>query len=135
MRISSSKPRSIDSEAGVLPLINIVFLLLIFFMLAGQLSANDPLAVEPPESLSDSPPKEQTLTLFVSEDGRMMIEDTEVSLEQLEEEVSASLSQEMATDLEVKADNGLESTRLVQVMTRLRQAGVEQVTLLTNRRR
>ncbi|WP_022727422.1 ExbD/TolR family protein [Fodinicurvata sediminis] len=135
MRISSPRPRSIDSEAGVLPLINIVFLLLIFFMLAGQLSASDPLAVEPPESLSESLPKDQTLTLFISEDGQMVIEDTEVALEQLEEEISARLSRKVAADLEVKADNSLDSARLVQVMSRLRQAGVEQVTLLTNSRR
>lgn len=135
MRISSSRPRNIDSEAGVLPLINIVFLLLIFFMLAGQLSASDPLAVEPPESLSESLPEDQTLTLFISEDGRMAIEDTEVTLEQLEEEISVRLSRKVAADLEVKADNSLDSARLVQVMSRLRQAGVEQVTLLTNSRR
>ncbi|WP_035724047.1 ExbD/TolR family protein [Fodinicurvata fenggangensis] len=135
MRIASPKPRNIDSEAGVLPLINIVFLLLIFFMLAGQLSASDPLAVEPPESLSDSLPEEQTLTLSVAEDGRMMIDDTQVTLDQLADEISANLAQETATNLEVKADSGLDSARLVQVMTRLRQAGIEQVTLLTNSRR
>lgn len=135
MRISSAKPRSIDSEAGVLPLINIIFLLLIFFMLAGQLSASDPLAVEPPDSLSETRPEEQRLTLFISDDGAMMLEDTEVTLEQLGEEITGHLSQQDTADLEVKADSALDSTRLVQVMSHLRQAGVEQVTLLTNSRR
>lgn len=135
MRISSTKPRSIDSEAGVLPLINIVFLLLIFFMLVGQLSASDPLAVEPPESLSETLPEEQTLTLFISEEGIMMLEDTEVTLEQLEEEISGRFAQQESAGLEIKADSALESTQFVQVMSRLRQAGVEQVTLLTNSRR
>ncbi|MFD1378990.1 ExbD/TolR family protein [Fodinicurvata halophila] len=123
MRISSTKARSIDSETGILPLINIVFLLLIFFMLAGQLSASDPLAVEPPESLSETLPEERRLTLFISDEGTMMLEDTEVALEQLGEEISGRLSQEESVDLEVKADSALESTRLVQVMSRLRQAG------------
>ena len=38
-----SQPRSGRSEDDrILPLINVVFLLLIFFMLAGKLSASDP---------------------------------------------------------------------------------------------
>ena len=36
----------------MLPLINVVFLLLIFFLLAGRLAATDPFPVEAPHALS-----------------------------------------------------------------------------------
>ena len=42
--------RALDSDAGILPLINVVFLLLIFFMIAGQLAEQAPFEVEPPAS-------------------------------------------------------------------------------------
>lgn len=39
----------------MLPLVNIVFLLLIFFMMAGAVSAPEPLKVQPPRSWSTRP--------------------------------------------------------------------------------
>ena len=51
MRFEPPRPRNEDER--ILPLINVVFLLLIFFMLAGRLSASDPFQVEPPRSSAD----------------------------------------------------------------------------------
>ena len=47
--------RKPDSEERVLPLINVVFLLLIFFMLAGRLSEAELFEVTPPESAGAVP--------------------------------------------------------------------------------
>jgi len=44
------------TEERVLPLINVVFLLLIFFMLAGSLSVTEPFDIEPPASQSQGGP-------------------------------------------------------------------------------
>ena len=60
-------------EENILPLINIVFLLLIFFMVAGALHTRAPFEVDPPgtENATDSNPRSDLLA--VSADGRLAL--------------------------------------------------------------
>src|SRR3546814_6397158 len=44
------RSRRFDSEEAILTLINVVFLLLIFFMLAGRMTEPSPFAIAPPVS-------------------------------------------------------------------------------------
>ena len=48
-------PRKDNSDDQLIPLINIVFLMLIFFMVAGQISEQDAQYIAPPESISETP--------------------------------------------------------------------------------
>ncbi|MCG8693196.1 MAG: biopolymer transporter ExbD, partial [Minwuiales bacterium] len=52
-----------SDDDRILPLINVVFLLLIFFMLAGRLSAGDPFRVDPPASVSADPAEQRDLVV------------------------------------------------------------------------
>ena len=48
-------PRKDNTDDQLIPLINIVFLMLIFFMVAGQISEQDAQFIAPPESISEAP--------------------------------------------------------------------------------
>ncbi len=54
-----------SKELDLIPLINIVFLILIFFMLTGSITATDPLAVEPVQSTNENaaPPETKLITI------------------------------------------------------------------------
>jgi biopolymer transport protein ExbD len=67
-------PRPRDDDERVLPLINVVFLLLIFFMLAGALAPADPFRVDPPLSRSEAPPPAEPLTLLIGADGELALD-------------------------------------------------------------
>jgi biopolymer transport protein ExbD len=56
--------RRLDEDERILPLINVVFLLLVFFMVAGRLTAGDPFPIDPPESASEGSPPEGRLIAF-----------------------------------------------------------------------
>ena len=63
MGFELSRPKT--SEEGVLPLINVVFLLLIFFMLAGRLASVDPFRTEPPLSASEGLTQKHEMVVYV----------------------------------------------------------------------
>ena len=46
-------------EEGVIPLINVVFLMLIFFMMAGQIQKSDPVSIVPPQSINQAKTERQ----------------------------------------------------------------------------
>lgn len=124
-------PRPKNDEERVLPLINVVFLLLIFFMLAGKLAATDPFQVEPPRSASEGPPSPHELRVLVGAGGEFALDGEVMAAEQLKRTVAERLGGEAPPKLRVKADARAEATRVVEVMEWLREAGAQRVQLLT----
>src|SRR5690606_15298132 len=78
MRFQPPRPRS--DEERILPLINIVFLLLIFFMVAGKFAATDPLEIDPPQSALESEAGPRELLVLLDAEGRLAL-DGEVMVE------------------------------------------------------
>jgi len=138
-RRPAARPRR--SDDGVLPLINVVFLLLIFFMLAGRLAAVDPFPLTPPRSAAAGAQEQAALLVQIGADGRLAL-DGEVMDEEALHRAVAERIRDARTDMEdgddpaepdlrIKADGAAPTVRVVEVMNLLRRAGVERLTLLT----
>lgn len=130
MRLSARPRRRDDDESNLIPLINVVFLLLIFFMLAGRLARPDPADLTPPESGSA-----ETVTagwaLLIDAAGQFTVDGEPLAAAGLEAWLQTRLSDPATGPLQVKADARLEATQLITVLERLRAAGVEELQLLT----
>ena len=129
MRFARPRPRNDDER--ILPLINVVFLLLIFFMLAGRFSAADPFQIDPPRSASDGVATERDILVLVGADGRLALDGEIIEEAALGAAVADRLSPDKKVQLWLKADGGAETTRVVEVMELLRAAGAQRLRLLT----
>lgn len=125
-------PRRVqDQDAQILPLINIVFLLLIFFMIAGHMSATGPFEIDPVQSASAGLPQPENLTVHMAADGRLALDGVELDLEDLEAAVRARHEADTGLRVRLQADGRAEAMQVVMVMERLRAAGTERLELLT----
>ena len=126
----------------VLPLINVVFLLLIFFMLAGQLAKRPTVSVETPVSqVANGKEAREKLLLVLESDGQWFVEDSDTPLtrDTLAERIQALPSvtdPETGTlkkDAEVRlqADAGITMQSLRKHLGTLQELGIEQVRLVT----
>ena len=129
MRFDPPRPRSDDER--ILPLINVVFLLLIFFMLAGQLAALDPVQVDPPRSASQGEVGPHDLVIMLAADGRLALDDTLIDAAALGPALAARLADTPPVQVWLKADGQADSTRVIALMETLREAGVARLKLLT----
>ncbi len=133
MQFRQNKARRASDDDRILPLINVVFLLLIFFMLAGQLAATDPFVIEPPKSESEGQNRPQDMVILASADGRFALDGIEMS----EEAVITAARQRLedAPDgnvmLRLKVDGNKAAPEIVFLMQRLREAGFRKLRLLT----
>lgn len=125
------QPRRRNEEERILPLANIVFLLLIFFMLAGRLTQLDPFAIEPPQSASEGQAGRHELLVLIGTDGRLALEGETVDPAELGSAVAERLEQMDDGRVRIKADGRVDATRVVAIMELLREAGVERLELLT----
>lgn len=130
MQFSRPRQRSNDDER-ILPLTNIVFLLLIFFMLAGQMSNPDAFAIQPPHSISQTQANSTGLLLQINTNGLIALEGKPIAPAKLKAHIGDYLAQHPKAEIRLKADGLTDAARVVAVMSVLREAGVERLRLLT----
>ena len=129
MRRTTSRTRNDDER--ILPLINVVFLLLIFFMLAGKIAAGDPIPAEPPRSASEAASGARELVIVMGADGRIAFDGAVIERSAIGTAVATSLGGDEPPQIWLKADSDADSVEVVAVMETLREAGVERLKLLT----
>lgn len=123
--------RSRNDDERILPLINVVFLLLIFFMITGQLSATDAFRVEPAESATESEPEREDVLVLLGRDGRLALDGEELDADALAAALRERVEAQPGIRVRLKADGRARATEVVAVMERLRAAGIERLHLLT----
>ncbi|MEE4188106.1 MAG: biopolymer transporter ExbD [Roseobacter sp.] len=111
----TSHPRT-RTEA-IVPMINVVFLLLIFFLMSAQFVPPDPFDATPPESASAGD-RQARDTLYIGDDGALWFEGAEG------DSVWALIAaRDTATPLRLKADARLQASVLAGLLPRLTTAG------------
>ncbi len=126
------KPSRTDD--GVIPLINVVFLMLIFFMIAGQIQRSDAVAITPPNSISEIKKVEEPYIVLMRFDGALYFQDQPLEQQQLVEELSRLLTTTEQPDqikLLVKADAQLPVDKLKSLLKVLKSSGLQHVSLAT----
>lgn len=118
----SPPPRRRSGES-IVPMINVVFLLLIFFLMTSQLQSPDPFEVTPPEATSDAEGTAEPV-LFVSPDGQVAFEDHEGAA------AIAALAAQDVSVLQLRADTGMEAKKLAAILRDLSGAGLSRVELV-----
>lgn len=129
MRFEPPRPRS--DEERILPLINVVFLLLIFFMLAGRIAASDPFEVAPPRSASEGAVAQRDMLVLIDAEGRLALDGEIMTEDALRDAVAERLSGNRQARVQLKADGRAEAAGVVALMQTLRESGVERLKLLT----
>ncbi len=119
-----------DEDEPVLnltPMIDVVFQLLIFFMVATTfLDPEKEIGIELPEAASGEAPDEQSDELIINifADGRIILSGREVAAESLLGELKAAAQADPTTPVTIRGDRLVHHERVVQVMDACGQAGL-----------
>ena len=123
-----------EQDDGMISLINIVFLMLIFFMVAGQIQRSDAVKLDPPLSASETAQRQDRVTLLVGPDRGLWFEHKLIADQELAAELNAALAAAEAPDqlsILVKVDGALAVSRLQEVLREIKRAGFPKVSLAT----
>ncbi|MFX0546035.1 ExbD/TolR family protein [Roseovarius sp. S1116L3] len=134
----SDPPRRKPSDS-IVPMINVVFLLLIFFLMTAQIAPPFPIDVSPPTAQEAGAPAEADLTLYLSADGALAFEDATGpaalrALARAREPICAGgpwPCTDTAPPLILRADGSASGAALARLMGQLAEAGFAQVQLVT----
>ncbi|OHD72285.1 MAG: hypothetical protein A2V99_13780 [Spirochaetes bacterium RBG_16_67_19] len=126
-------PRRLDDEGGLVltPLIDMVFLSLIFFMLNATLSLNPAIQVDLPEAYTAQAVLEEEIVVTIPLAGEIYVGKNPVAPERLSTELKKEMARLGSRKMILQADQNLPYRRLVEVMDLARLAGIEAVALVT----
>ena len=136
MRLSRPSPRSFRDDT-LIPLINIVFLLLIFFMLVGQIRPPELLTVEPPISRVGEATAAEPILLLMDDTGQLALDGEVLAREALAERLAVRLGDVgdgPPPALMLKADAAVTTHQLRELLAGLRRLGVERLLLVARER-
>ncbi len=131
MRFQTRKQDDVQLE--MTPLVDIVFLLLIFFMLSTSLSVNPGIKIDLPKSSAEQVKKKKTtLRVAIEASGHIFLEGKKLSLEQLREKFAA-VGKSKGDDalVVIEADRKVYHGLVVKVMDAAKVSGLNKLAIAT----
>nr|ADI18251.1 hypothetical protein [uncultured Chromatiales bacterium HF0200_41F04] len=126
--------RSSDSRErrpeNVVPMINIVFLLLLYFMVAGNLHID--LEVTPPDSIASVSPRPDVLEIAITVDGKVRYRGQTINIEQIENSLAGVFRDQV---VQISADAQTDVVLVAQTVGALSKIGIERANLITLKKR
>lgn len=126
----TAKARS-GNDDNVIPLINIVFLMLIFFMLAGQITSTDLLNVMPPTSEIQAPTTPLEFEILMDAEGSIAFNNQAITYDGLRSELEVLNTPDVQISLALKIDADVTAETLKPLLKLLSDSGMQQITLYT----
>jgi len=125
---SEARHRDRRARVDMSPLIDIVFLLLIFFAVTTTFLEQSAMDLELPESSTSQATESTRIVVEVAASGEIRLQGETVTAEQLEARVG-ELSEEDRKRITVRADSSIELGLAVRVIDALRNGGAEGISL------
>jgi biopolymer transport protein ExbD len=128
--INISRNRKKVKEISLVPMINIIFLMMIFFVVAGKIEHVDILPVNIPlsDQISDVALGEEIITLGRRDD-ILAGEEVMIDMAELMKWVKSRLAQNPATRFTIKSDADMQAGKLIDLMQQMELAGAKDVVL------
>ncbi len=119
---------------NIAPLVDVVFLLLLFFLLSSHFIQESSIKVELPRSETAERESKREKTITITRDGKVYFMDKEVQVERLDEIIGQNLKQPGKEGIRIRPDRDVNVGLLVKVIDEVRSAGVKYFTIITERR-
>ena len=122
------------THINIAPLVDVVFLLILFFMLTSHLVQEPAIKIRLPDSTTAESMKEISQTITITKNGEIYFMDKRVDLKNLRGAIQSSLPEREKGLLRIKADKEVDVGLLVSVIDEVRLTGVKTFSIVTERR-
>ncbi len=126
------KPRY-QIQAPLTSLIDIVFLLLIYFMLTTNFMIDEGIKIKLPQAKAAAPQTQQEITVYVDKDGRAFLLNKQVPEDKLFKKLKEMIGGNKDKLVVVKADRTVVLNKAVKIMDLAKAAGAARLCLATEK--
>jgi biopolymer transport protein ExbD len=117
-------------QIDIAPLVDVIFLLLIFFMLSSSFTFQSGINVKLPKAVTSDILREENLIVTITSENIIYLNNDVITLKELETRLSQSDTKRRP--LLIKADRRASVGRIVDVWDLCRNLGIERINIATN---
>jgi biopolymer transport protein ExbD len=126
--------RESSAEVNIAPLLDMVFILLIFFVITTNFSRQSGVEVQKPKAQTAIYQGQKTILVGISREGSIHIHGRQVNLEKLTRIVASEITRRPSANVVIVADRGSLLGRAVEVMDACILAGVKKVSVAADKK-
>lgn len=124
----AGRDRNVLSEINVTPFVDVMLVLLIIFMVTAPLLQQG-IDVNLPQAKGKDLPSEERITLVIKKDGVIYMNDKPMSMSEIKQKLTAI--SKLNPNVFLKADKDVPYGFVVQVMSDIKEAGIEKLGMIT----
>lgn len=123
----------INTELNIAPLIDVVFLLLLFFMLTSSISRESSIALNLPSSATATQSTKTQIEIIIRSDGEIIVNDESANPQNITDVVKKIAATANESQVTLRSEAGVTVQALVSVMDSVRKAGINNISLSANK--
>ena len=131
IQLSTALRKKGTTAPSMAPLIDVVFQLLIFFMLTSAIAIQDRLEVDLPQAETGKENAGPAITVLVNRDGMLAVNNVVVDQDDFAGSLRDARAAGSGNVLMIKADAGTRTAEVVRILKIAREAGMENVKIAT----
>lgn len=116
----------------IAPLVDVIFLLLLFFMLTSRLVTAPTIAIDLPDSCTAKVQTPSEVIISLTSQGKLFLDDSAVTLDNLTESLALQLQRKNKPTVRLRADKKVEVGLLIHVVDCVKTCGCTAFNVETN---
>jgi biopolymer transport protein ExbD len=133
MLVHRKRKERLQVQMPLTSLIDIVFLLLIYFLLTTNFLVDEGIKIKLPQARASVPQTEEMITVYVDEQGRVYLREREIALNELFDRLREMIGEEKDRLVVIRADRSVILNHAVRVMDMAKAAGAGRLCLATEK--
>jgi biopolymer transport protein ExbD len=133
MLVHARKRKRFQVQIPLTSLIDIVFLLLIYFLLTTNFMVDEGIKIKLPQAKAAAPQTEEVITVYVDQEGRAFLGTDEVPLAELFDRIKEKIGSKQDELVVIRADRAVILNKAVKVMDIVKAAGAGRLCLATEK--
>jgi biopolymer transport protein ExbD len=130
----SDEGMSSNNELGILNLIDVLFVLLLFFLITSSFSEETVVKVDRAQASTAETTESAGLRISITASGAVFTEGVAVELAELKRRVERAIARDRTSSAIVIPDRAVPAGRLVEVLDAVREAGIQNVAIAAERK-
>ena len=134
-RAIAATPDNQKDDVNLTPMLDVVFILLIFFVVTATFVKEAGIDVNRPDALTDGPLDRASILVAIGADDEIWIDGRSVDIRALRANIERLHAENPKGGVVIQADGQSTNNRFVQVMDAARQAGIYDIGIATDGKR